>query len=44
MYKVNGDFPNYGCSSYKVKNGDTIKWLYTCDMGTDIGEDHSDWK
>lgn len=44
MYKVNGDYPNYGCSSYKVKNGDTIKWLYTCDMGTDIGEDHSDWK
>lgn len=44
MYSVNGDFPNYGCSSYKVKNGDSIKWLYTCDMGTDIGEDHSDWK
>ena len=44
MYKVNGDFPNYGCSQYTVKNGDAIVWLYTCDMGTDIGEDHSDWK
>ena len=44
MYKVNGDFPNYGCSQYTVKNGDVIVWLYTCDMGTDIGEDHSDWK
>jgi hypothetical protein len=37
MYSVNGVFPNYGCSSYKVKSGDTIKWLYTCDLGEDIG-------
>lgn len=44
MYRVNGDFPNYGCSNYIVKEGDMISWLYTCDMGTDIGEDHSDWE
>lgn len=28
-YKVNGWFPNYGCSSYTLKDGDTIVWSYT---------------
>ena len=37
MYSVNGAFPNYGCNEYKVKNGDNIRWLYTCDLGEDIG-------
>lgn len=37
MYKVNGWYPNYGCSSYKVKDGDAITWNYTCDgLGADI--------
>lgn len=38
MYKVNGWFPNYGCSRYEVKAGDKIEWLYTCDLGRDIGD------
>ena len=37
MYKVNGWFPNYGCSSYTLKNGDVICWVYTCDLGDDVG-------
>ena len=38
MYKVNGIFPNYGCSSYEVKAGDEIVWCYTCQgLGTDVG-------
>jgi hypothetical protein len=38
MYKVNGWFPNYGCSSYTLKNGDTIVWCYTCNgLGADVG-------
>ena len=37
MYKVNGEFPNYGSSSYKLKDGDSIVWIYTCDLGRDIG-------
>ena len=38
MYKVNGWFPNYGCSSYKLKDGDTIVWCYTCKgLGADVG-------
>ncbi|MDO4711513.1 MAG: DUF4430 domain-containing protein [Peptostreptococcaceae bacterium] len=37
MYKVNGWFPNYGCSRYGLKNGDVIEWVYTCDLGRDVG-------
>lgn len=38
MYKVNGWFPNYGCSRYKVSEGDDIAWVYTCDLGADVGD------
>lgn len=37
MYRVNGWFPNYGCSRYELKDGDVVEWLYTCDLGGDIG-------
>lgn len=37
MYKVNGWFPNYGCSQYEVSDGDEIEWVYTCNLGTDVG-------
>lgn len=37
MYKVNGCFPNYGCSQYQLKTGDKIEWVYTCDLGADVG-------
>ena len=37
MYRVNDWFPNYGCSRYLVQAGDSISWLYTCELGADIG-------
>lgn len=37
MYRVNGWYPNYGCSSYKLENGDVIEWKYTCTLGSDVG-------
>ena len=37
MYKVNGWYPNYGCSRYQLKDGDIVEWRYTCDLGNDIG-------
>lgn len=38
MYKVNGWFPNYGCSSYKLADNDDIVWCYTCNgLGADVG-------
>lgn len=41
MYKVNEWFPNYGCSSYSLEEGDVIVWCYTCNgLGKDVG---SEW-
>ncbi len=37
MYSVNGWFPNYGCSRYALKEGDVVEWVYTCDLGYDVG-------
>jgi hypothetical protein len=37
MYRVNGWYPNYGCSKYEVNDGDNIEWKYTCDLGRDVG-------
>ena len=40
MYKVNEWFPNYGCSSYELSDGDVIVWCYTCvGLGADVGDD-----
>ncbi len=37
MYRVNGWYPNYGCSRYQLEQGDVVEWRYTCDLGQDIG-------
>lgn len=39
MYKVNGEYPSYGCSLYTLKDGDVIEWVYTCDLGYDVGNE-----
>ncbi len=36
-YKVNGQFPNHGCSRYQLKAGDKVEWVYTCNLGADVG-------
>ena len=37
MYRVNDEFPNYGCSRYTLADSDTVEWVYTCDFGADVG-------
>ena len=37
MYRVNGWYPNYGCSRYQLAQGDVVEWRYTCDLGQDVG-------
>lgn len=37
MYRINGEFPSYGCSNYELHDGDVIEWVYTCDLGKDVG-------
>lgn len=41
MYAVNGEFPSYGCSAYELSDQDDILWVYTCDLGRDVG---AQWK
>lgn len=37
LYRVNGTFPSYGAAQYAVQVGDTIEWMYTENMGKDVG-------
>ncbi|MDR2903839.1 MAG: DUF4430 domain-containing protein [Clostridiales bacterium] len=38
LYRVNDAIPDYGCSRYFLKPGDSVEWVYTCDLGKDIDE------
>ena len=37
MYRVNGVFPNHSASLHPIKAGDYVEWIYTRDLGKDIG-------
>ena len=41
MYRVNGAYPDYGCSSYRLADGDSIVWAYTCNLGKDLGHEYN---
>ncbi len=41
MYRVDGWYPNYGCSRYQLADGEVVEWRYTCDLGEDVGRDGS---
>lgn len=41
MIKHNNWFINMGASEFEVEDGDVIQWLYTCQLGEDIGCDWS---
>lgn len=36
IYRVNGKISNIGAGKYKVKDGDSIEWLYTVDLGREF--------
>lgn len=44
MYKVNGEFPSRGCSTYELTDGDAIEWIYSCSLGSDIGGNYLEQK
>ena len=37
LYKVNGQTPGCGCSQYILKNGDKVEFVYSCNLGIDVG-------
>ncbi len=43
IYHVNGISPSYGCGDYTLSDGDVIEWLYTRDLGRDLGENFDTW-
>jgi len=42
MFTVNGKFPNIGPGNVTVRDGDYIEWLYTTNLGEDIGNIYED--
>lgn len=41
MCKVNGQFLKTGPSNYILKDNDNVEWVYTCDLGKDVGESYA---
>jgi len=37
LYRVNGEFQGMASSEYKLSDGDVVEFLYSCDMGADVG-------
>lgn len=37
MYRIGKTFPNHSASAHRLKDGDYVEWLYTRDLGNDIG-------
>ncbi|MBQ4316856.1 MAG: DUF4430 domain-containing protein [Clostridia bacterium] len=40
MFFVNGNTQNIGCGKYELKPNDRIEWIYSCDMGEDLGREN----
>ena len=38
-YRVNGQNAQVGAGSYELHDGDYVEWMYTCDLGRDVGMD-----
>lgn len=41
MYRVNGEFPEMSVSDYILHEGDVVEFLYTADLGRDVGENYT---
>jgi len=39
MYRVNGTFPSHSAAQQVLRAGDRVEWLFTRDLGEDIGGD-----
>lgn len=40
QYRVNGEFPSVSVDKFQLSDGDVVEFLYTCDMGADIGDSY----
>ena len=37
VYRVNGEVPSIGSSQYILSPGDVVEWVYSLDLGRDVG-------
>lgn len=44
VFSINGGFPSVGAGSVNVRSGDYIEWLYTTNLGKDVGNIFTDPK
>ena len=42
LFKVNGVFATGNSSDYELKDGDVIEWVYSCDLGRDVGNSYGE--
>ncbi len=42
MFSADKEYPNYGCGTYKLRDGDIISWVYTTNLGTDVGSTYEE--
>ncbi len=42
MYKINGTFQSKGAWENTVREGDQIVWLYSCNLGKDLGDQYNE--
>ncbi len=41
MYRVNGEYASVNAVNYVLNDGDFVEWLYTVDLGNDIGNNYT---
>lgn len=39
VFHVNGKTSSVGCGEYVLSDGDEVEWLYSCELGHDLGEE-----
>ncbi len=40
MFRVNGTFAGSDSSAVKLQAGDSVEWVFTCDLGRDVGNSY----
>lgn len=41
LFKINGEFASKDASSYVLEDNDRVEWIYTLDLGRDVGNEFS---
>ena len=41
MYRVNGEFPQVYAGEFTLHEGDVVEFVYTCDLGGDVGDSYN---